>query len=456
MTLKELLDRKSKAVKEWRALNDEIEKAGGIPTAEQSQQSDHWEQEIDKAQADIDSYNIQQDRKRRLLEAEASLQEPANAHQSSLVVARGTDGAEAVVDRRPFPERFRDHCLTHGLNRQQAVAHFATAVTQPQKERAAWNQWLLGNTNRVEWNGAFCLQQRAGLQMDVDASGGFLVAPEQFVARLIQDMDRAVFVRSIATVIPLVGAESLGVPTLDTDISDTNWTTELAIGTMDTSMLFGKRRLTPHPLAKPIKVSKDLMRSAALSPEAIVRERMLFKFGTVQEAAFMTGTGAGQPLGVFTASSAGISTGQDVSTGNTTTSIQTDGLIEAKYKLELQWLSSANLRWVFHRDAIKQIRKLKDGDGQYILSPGIQQDTTDRILGVPVAGSEFAPNTFTTGLYVGIIGDFSYYWIADAMSVEIQRLVELYAATNEDGFHGRMKLDGMPVLEKAFARVKLA
>ena len=70
--------------------------------------------------------------------------------------------------------------------------------------------------------------------------------------------------------------------------------------------------------------------------------------------------------------------------------------------------------------------------------------------------SELMPNTFTTGLYVGIIGDFAFYWIADALDMEIQRLEELYAANNQVGFITRAKSDGMPVLEEAFARVKLA
>lgn len=299
------------------------------------------------------------------------------------------------------------------------------------------------------------MQERAALQMDNDAGGGFLVAPEVFLARLIQDIDKSVMFRNYATVIPLMGAESLGAPALDTDIADTNWTTELSIGTADSSMVFGKRRLTPHPLAKYIKVSKDLLASAAISVESIVRERLAYKFGTVQETAFLTGSGAGQPLGVFTASDHGISTGQDVSTDNTTTAITADGLINAKYGLEAQWLSSPNLRWIFHREAVSNIRKLKGGDGQYLWQPGLVIDRPDQILNVPVLVSEFAPHTFTTLLYVGLIGDLSYYWIAESMSLSIQRLVELGAATNEDYFIGRMKLDGMPVLEKAFIRVKL-
>lgn len=78
------------------------------------------------------------------------------------------------------------------------------------------------------------------------------------------------------------------------------------------------------------------------------------------------------------------------------------------------------------------------------------------LLGSPFNMSEYAPNTFTTGQYVGIFGDFSNYWIADALDMQVQRLVELYAATNQTGLIGRMETDGMPVLAEAFARVKLA
>jgi hypothetical protein len=58
--------------------------------------------------------------------------------------------------------------------------------------------------------------------------------------------------------------------------------------------------------------------------------RLAYKFGVTQEKAYLTGDGNQKPLGVFTASNDGISTGRDVSTGNTTTAITFDGLIEAK------------------------------------------------------------------------------------------------------------------------------
>lgn len=182
--------------------------------------------------------------------------------------------------------------------------------------------------------------------------------------------------------------------------------------------------------------------------------RLAYKLSVVMENAFLNGTGVNQPLGVFTASAQGISTGRDVSTGNTATEMRFDGLIEAKYTLKAQYWPMA--RWIFHRSGIKQIAKLKDGEGQYLWQPTTQQGQPDRILGLPVWASEYAPSTFTASQYVGILGDFSNYWIADALNMDMQRLDELYAATGQVGFISRVEADGMPVLEEAFVRVKLA
>ncbi len=257
----------------------------------------------------------------------------------------------------------------------------------------------------------------------------------------------------MATVIPVPNAASLGAPALDNDPADPDWTSEIKTGTEDSTMDFGKRDLYPHPLAKRIKVSKKLIRVSRMNIDNIVRSRLAYKFAVTEENSFLNGDGVNEPLGVMTASNLGISTGRDVSTDNTTTAIKADNLIECKYTLKAQYRRTA--QWAFHRDAIKKIRKLKDGDGGYIWKQGLS-DRPDTILEMPMNECEYMPNTFTTGLYVGILGDFSYYWIADAMNMAIQVLTELYAETNQNGYIGRKETDGMPVLEEAFVRVKLA
>lgn len=295
----------------------------------------------------------------------------------------------------------------------------------------------------------------AALQADQGDLGGFLVMPEEFVNELIQAVDDNVVIRQFATVRQLTAAANLGVPTLDTDPSDPDWTSELATGSEDTAMKFGKRELSPHPLAKRVKVSKKLLRTTADAAEGIVRDRLAYKFGVAEEKAFLTGNGASKPLGVFTASADGIDTSRDVVAGSAT-DITADGLIDTKFTLKASYWGRPSTRWVFHRDAARRIRKLKDVNQQYLWAPGLAGGEPDRILDIPYLVSEFAPNTFTTGLYVALLGDLSFYWIAEALTMEIQRLVELYAEANQVGFIGRAEVDGMPTLAEAFVRGKLA
>ncbi len=323
----------------------------------------------------------------------------------------------------------------------------------------AYNSWLrCGRINdpqqRAVAQQAMDAPEIRAIQADDQSIGGSMVPSEQFIARLIKFVDDAVFIRQLATVQLVTSADSLGVPSLDTDISDSDWTTELGTGSEDSSMKTGKRELHPHPMGKLIKVSNKLIRMSAIPMEQLVRDRLGYKIGVTHEKAFLTGSGASQPLGVYIASADGISTSRDVSTGNTTTTITFDGLIEAKMSLKQQYRARA--RWNFHRDAVKMIAKIKDGDGQYLWSPSRTEGEPDRILGLPLDESEFTPSTFTTGLYVGMLADWSFYWIADALAMTIQRLVELYAAANQVGFISRAESDGMPVLEEAFARVTLA
>lgn len=326
-------------------------------------------------------------------------------------------------------------------------------VTKPKTEAELRMAGFRGFLRTGDLNGEGSAEFRA-FQAGSDTQGGFLAAPEEFVNMLLKTVDNLVYIRSKATVYQIGRALSLGVPTLDTDASDTDWTTELATGNEETSLLFGKRKLEPHPLAKNIKVSNELLRAAIMPVEEIINQRLGYKFGVTEEKAFLSGSGAQQPLGVFTANTNGISTNRDFSTGNTATSMSLDGIMEAKYQLKTQYWGKCE--WMFHRDGVKQLVKLKDGEGQYIWRASVSADEPDTLLGRPITISEYVPNTFTSGLYVGILGDFSYYWIADSLDMQMQRLVELYAATNQVGFIARKQTDGMPVLEEAFSRVKLA
>lgn len=296
--------------------------------------------------------------------------------------------------------------------------------------------------------------EKKALSAGVDEEGGYTIPPEEFMVKLLKDVDDLVYMRSVATKYPLKKAASLGVPTLEADPADADWTTELKTGEEDDAMKFGKREFAPSPFAKRIKISKTLLNKSALPIENIVRQKLAYKFAITEEKAYMTGNGTGQPLGIFVASNDGIPASRDISEDNTATAITFDGLINAKYALKEAYLARAT--WLFHREALKQIAKLKDADKRYIWEQSVQVGQPDRLLGRPFYMSEFAPSTFKAGQYVGIIGDYSFYWIIDALDMQLVRLVELYAETNQIGYIARKEGDGTPVMPSAFARVQLA
>lgn len=289
--------------------------------------------------------------------------------------------------------------------------------------------------------------------------GGVFVPDTQWVNDLVKAIDDAVVVRQLATVHKMTKAVSLGVPTLENDPDDADWTTELGTGSEDSTMSFGKRELVPSPFAKRIKLSNTLIRNSVYPVESLVQARLAYKFAITEEKGYLTGSGANQPLGLFTASANGIPTSRDVSTDNGTTAPTVNGLINALYSLKEGYQARAT--WLFHRDCVKAIRKLRSdsgagaGTGDYLWQPAVVAGEPDTLIGRPVRKSEYVPNTMTTGQYVGIVGDFSYYWIADVLAYQIQRLVELYAESNQTGYIGRKEADGQPVLAEAFARVKL-
>jgi len=291
------------------------------------------------------------------------------------------------------------------------------------------------------------------LQQSNPTQAGYLVAPEQFVNTLIKTIDNSMFIRQKANVLPpLKGAQSLGYPTRTARMGAAVWGTEIAAPTADTSLAFGKREFKTNPATAEILISKTLIRNAP-GVEGIVTAEMAYAFAELLENAYMTGDGVQKPLGLFVASADGIPAARDVSTGNTATEIEFDGLLEAKYSIKDGY--QKNCEWIFNRLAVKQLAKLKNAEGQYIWQSSVVLGTPDMLLGKPVNSSEYVPATFTSGLYVGMYGDYKNYWICDSLSMEMQILMELYARTNQIDYIARLETDGAPVVSEAFARIKL-
>jgi HK97 family phage major capsid protein len=238
-----------------------------------------------------------------------------------------------------------------------------------------------------------------------------------------------------------------------------DWTTEIGAVTPDSAMVFSRRDLEPNQLSKLALVS---IRTLVLSSDAEneVTGELAYQFSVSMESGFLIGTGTGQPLGIFIASANGISTARDVAAVSAT-AFSADNLIDMKYSLRRPYRADPSCAWIVSREFVKRARKLKvasttgGNDLEYIWQPGLTDGAPDRILDIPYDESEYAPNVFTTGLYTAVLGCFRYYRIAELPAIMIQRLVELYAATGEVGFIGRHWVDGAPVMEEAFSRLKM-
>jgi HK97 family phage major capsid protein len=425
----ELREERAGLVKQARELIENAKK-------EERELSDEENAQYDKTMEDVDKMRVKIDRMEKLETAESDLDAPTPRTSEPL----------------------------HTETRDRQTGELATKDAV-HKKLLAFRHWLRTGEIRAELRTE---QSRAAEYRDTvistPAKGGFLITPVQIsddITRIIMD---TVFIRRLCEaagqVVTVTDAQKLGVRKMITDMSDANWTTEVAPVTEDTSMAFDRRDLEPQLCSKLAKAS---IRTLLLSndAESIINQELGYKFGVTEEKAFITGTGTGQPLGVFTASASGISTARDV-VAAAATSFTADNLIDMKYSLKQGYQQDAATAWVVSRTFVKLARKLKvasttgGNDLEYIWQPGITGGAPDRILDIPYYMSEYAPATFTTGLYIAVLGCFRFYKIAQVQEMMIQRLVELYAGTNEVGFIARRWVDGAPILEEAFSRLKLA
>jgi len=321
------------------------------------------------------------------------------------------------------------------------------------------------------------LEFRAGLEATTNTLGGYTVPQEQFNAELIRAVHDEMVMPRLARTFTVVNADSLGTPSLDSNMTYATWGTELSIGATDTGATFGKRSLTPVPLAAAAVISKKLLRASALPIEGIVREELAYAAARPAEIAYLNGSGANQPLGCFTVSSLGVSTARDITSAASSGSISSyEELVDTKYGIKPQyWGRGSWLLNVYHH---KDIRKIKDTNGNPAWMPAglgtvLSAPSPDILLDSPVYVTQYAPVSTTYGSSnmtpsivggstatpitgrVALYGDFSRYWIATALDLQIEHLVEIKALTAQDIFIMRAESDGMPVLAEAFAPLRL-
>jgi HK97 family phage major capsid protein len=301
------------------------------------------------------------------------------------------------------------------------------------------------------WSSAeFHMMQQRTLQADKDVEGGYATTVN-FQNQYIKKLDDLVIFRQLCPTYMIRTGESIGYPTIDQDPENPQWVAELSAGAADDEFRLGKRMFTPHAMALRILISKRLIRISTIDVVAMVRDRLAYKSATVEENAFLNGDGVNSPLGILQTSAHGITASRDRTTA--ASNISADDLINMVGDLKGPYRRNAVI--IGSRSFETTCRKLKSGDGSYLLNASPDRPYRNTLLGFPLYVSEFFPSTLAAGTFACVLFDPDKFWIVDQLGLQIEAMVELYSQQNCNGYHLRKETDAAPIDENGFVRLKI-
>ena len=343
--------------------------------------------------------------------------------------------------------------LSKQIERQQRLDEMENTMRQPAStpitNKPAGQQTMNAKEGRgsEEYKNAFWSmirnktlypELRNALQIGTDSEGGFLV-PDEYERTLIQALEEENVMRSLCTVIQTSSGDRK-IPVVAAH-GTASWVDEEG-QIPESDDTFGQITIGAHKLATSIKVSNELLQDSVFNIDSYIATEFARRIGSKEEEGFIVGDGTGKPYGILHTTN-GAGTG--VTTASTT-AITADEIIDLVHSLKSVYRKRA--QFMMNDSTIKAVRKLKDGNGNYLWQPGIKEGQPDMLLNYRTTTSPYMPE-IATGNKVILFGDFKYYWIADRQGRTFQRLNELYATTGQVGFLATQRVDGRLVLAEA-------
>lgn len=282
------------------------------------------------------------------------------------------------------------------------------------------------------------------LRTSPDTEGGYL-APEQFVAEIIKNVVEFSPVRQAARITQTTaGAVRLprrtGEPTA-------SWVGETE-DRSETQPAYGMVDIPVHELACFIDVSNSLLEDSAVNIESELSTDLAEEFGQKEGAAFVSGDGAKKPAGFMSDADLAFTINGHA------TGIQPDGLISLFYDVKAAYRGRGV--WMCNSGTLKAIRKLKDGQGNYLWTPGLQPGQPENILGRPVVEAPDMPD-MASGAFPIAFGDFNAgYRIVDRVNLSLLRDPYSVATKCLTRFHARRRVGGAVVKPEAIRKLKMS
>ena len=283
------------------------------------------------------------------------------------------------------------------------------------------------------------------LQVGTETEGGYLV-PDEYERTLVQALEEQNIFRQLAHVIHTSSGDRK-IPVVASK-GTAQWIDEEA-QYPESDDSFGQVSIGAYKLATMIKISEELLNDSVFDMPSYIATEFARRIGAAEEEAFFTGNGTGRPLGILAETG-----GAQVSvTGAKADAVTFDEVMDLFYSLRSPY--RRNAVFIMNDATVKALRKLKNGNGDYIWQPSVTAATPDTILNRPVYTSGFMP-TLATGNKTILFGDLGYYWVADREGRSFKRLNELYAPTGQVGFLASHRVDGKLILPEAVKVLKQA
>lgn len=274
--------------------------------------------------------------------------------------------------------------------------------------------------------------ERAAIAVGTNTAGGYLVPTHLDPTLVLTNNGVSNVIRGLARTVTLTGGANKwnGVTTAGATAS---WDGELTEVSDDTPAV--------APAQVPVYSAKALVMASIESFEDItglaqdVQMILADAKDRLEAAAHATGSGSGQPTGIFTALAG---TGSQIIAAGAATAIALADLQKTRRQLPVRWRSRGT--WLMNPTFLGYIQALGTAlSASY--STDLTQPYTDRIIGRPVVESDEAPSVeqTTTNDAITVFGDYSNFLIVDKPgSTSIEFIPHLFNTSNNlpDGRRG--------------------
>lgn len=258
-------------------------------------------------------------------------------------------------------------------------------------------------------------------QTGVDALGGYAV-PFALDRKILSK------VRDLNIMRRLCSSQSVSTPetywNVDLGGTDAGWVGELTDRPNTNVPQLARAGITWGEIYANPKASYRLLDDALFNVEAWYSQKVAETFADYEEEAFLTGNGTNKPKGLLDYDYVATADGsRDFGKFQkiTSTTLTADAIIDLYYSLR-QVYRGNNTAWLMNPATIQALRKIKDGNQNYIWIDNIANGMVGTLLGRPVYESRFMPDFSTAGNKAILFGDFKKaYTIFDIHGLRIVR-----------------------------------